>query len=255
MDTSFKEFSYETDSREGFRIEIQALHLCMLRLMGRLDDMMANKFTKKGDKLVNITESDIDYKGQETAMRTLVRERFLSRENIGGNFVYKLNDGFNSSYGDIVRPNIFLAYYAYPGLLSDEEWMSVFDNAIEKLWCEWKIGESAGDDIAGGFSTIDKTHVLYRPYYTGQDNKSYHRGDSWFYINNIAAVCMSRLNKEKYSRYIEMILQSSAEDILFSGFIGYASELSSGAYYRPAGCFCQAWSIATFIELMHEQYM
>ena len=37
MDTSYKDAGYETDTREGSRIEIQALYLNMLKLMNRLD--------------------------------------------------------------------------------------------------------------------------------------------------------------------------------------------------------------------------
>jgi glycogen debranching enzyme len=248
MDTSFKESGYETDVREGMRIEIQALFLGMLKLMTKLDEMFANKFVKKSNKLVNVTETDLDYEKLERVLRDLVRERFLVKSKEGKAL---LNDGFDSSYSDVIRPNIFLAYYIYPELLSESEWENVFDAALERLWNDWTLRA----EKIGGLSTIDKNHVLFQPFYTGENNKSYHRGDSWFYINNIAAISMLRLNKDKYIDFITKLLNASNEDMLFSGFIGYSSELSSGSIYAPGGCLCQTWSIATYIELVHEMYM
>ncbi|MEM4710971.1 MAG: amylo-alpha-1,6-glucosidase [Candidatus Woesearchaeota archaeon] len=216
----------ENDTREGYRIEIQALFLCMLELFNKIK----SKYYK----------NDIGYEEYyeiEKSISSAVKQRFLVNNY--------LNDGWNCVHSDVSRPNIFLAYYFYPKLFSSNEWEKVFDNALSRLWFEWGNGK-------GGLSTIDKEHYLYQPRYTGIDNKSYHRGDSWFYVNNIAAVCMLSLNKEKYISYIEKIIGSSTEDILFNGFIGCASELSSSSVFESGGCLCQAWSIATYIQLVDE---
>lgn len=231
------------DFREGFRIEIQCAFLCMLNLMNLLNHLLANKFVKKHDKLINITDTELDYRKLERKTAMLVRERFF----VNG----YLNDGWNCSNSNISRPNIFLAYYLYPELLHHEDWEMAFDNAISRLWQEWDMDGKE----AGGFSTIDKDNYLYQPNYTGQDNRSYHRGDSWFYLNNIAAICMHNLNKEKYFPYVKKVLNASTEDMLFKGFIGYSSELSSISNLSPGGCFCQTWSIATYIELIHEMFI
>jgi hypothetical protein len=238
MDTSI-----DNDSREGFRIEIQCQFLCMLNLMNMLNHLLANKFVKKHNKLINVTQPELDYRQLERDTAKIVRERFF----IDG----YLNDGWNCSNSYVSRPNVFLAYYMYPELLLHEEWEKVFDNLIPRLWVEWDIDGKQ----AGGFSTIDKENYLYQPNYTGQDNRSYHRGDMWFYINNIAAICLNSLNKEKYFSYVKKILNASTEDMLFRGFIGYSSEVSSSSKLEPAGCFCQAWSIATYIELIHEMFI
>jgi hypothetical protein len=208
MDTS-----YQGDTREGFRIEIQALWLCMLRLANILDVKL---------------NQPLEYTALEDNTRDKVREVFF-RNKI-------LYDGKDD---DTVRPNIFLAYYIYPDLLSNKEWESVFDNSIKKLWLEW-----------GGFSTIQKDSVLYCSNYTGEDNRSYHRGDSWFFINNIAAVSLYKLNKEKYGEYIEKIISASTKDILSKGIIGRASELSSAQSQKAEGSLFQLWSASTYIELI-----
>jgi len=245
---TFNSESNDKDYREGARIEIQALFLNMLKLMNILDNYLANKFVKKNDKLVKIIRSEMNADVLEEEIKKIVRERFF--KNIDGRMY--LNDGYNCPLDSVIRPNVFLAYYIYPDLLTSNEWKEVFDNALPKLWCDWDLGEGVK---GGGLSTIDKTHPLYQPYYTGLDNKSYHRGDSWFWINNIAAISMYRLDKEKYKDNIFKILNSSSYDILYWGFIGYASELASSGWFKSGGCLCQTWSIATFIELMHEVYI
>ena len=245
---TFNSESSDKDYREGTRIEIQALFLNMLKLMNMLDNYLANKYVKKNDKMVRVVRSEMNAEELEEKTRKLVREKFF--KNIDGKNY--LNDGYDCSMHTVVRPNVFLAYYIYPDLLTQEEWKDVFDNALPKLWCEWDLGENV---LGGGLSTIDKKHSLYQPYYTGIDNKSYHRGDSWFWINNIAAISMYRLDKEKYKNYIFKIISSSSQDILYWGFVGYASELASSGWFKSGGCLCQTWSIATFIELMHEVYI
>ncbi len=188
------------DVRNGARIEIQAL---MLNMYSMFD------------------------KEKELQMKNKVREEFF-KEGI-------LFDGKDDP---TIRPNIFLAYYIYPELLTKEEWKKVFDNSLDKLWLSW-----------GGLSTIDKNSKLFCPYYTGDNNKSYHRGDSWFFINNITAIGLLKLDKKKYSKYIKKIYKSSEKDILSKGCIGDSSEISSATFLSSKGCFSQAWSLATFIEL------
>jgi len=245
MDTHFSGDAYDRDFRSGARIEIQSLFLSMLRFMNRLDNYLSNKFVKKDNQLIKLGSEK--YSKMEHDFRKLVKERFFVESS--GKKV--LNDGYDCEMHDVARPNIFLAYYIYPELLEPVEWESAFDHVLPKLWCDWELGSIAG----GGLSTIDKNNTLYQEHYTGINNRSYHRGDSWFFVNNIAAISMYRLNKEKYSSHITKILNSSSEDILFNGFSGYASELSSSGHFRSGGCFCQTWSIATFIEMMHEFYI
>jgi glycogen debranching enzyme len=245
---TFNPESNDKDYREGARIEIQALFLNMLKLMNMLDNYLANKFVKKSDKLVKIVSRGLNTDVLEEETRRIIKEKFLRNDD---GRLY-LNDGYDCPLDSVIRPNIFLAYYIYPELLSPREWIEVFDNALPKLWCDWDLGEGAK---GGGLSTIDKTHPLYQPYYTGIDNKSYHRGDSWFWINNVAAIAMYRLDKERYKDYILRIVNASSQDILYWGFIGYASELASSGWFKSGGCLCQTWSIATFIELMHEVYI
>jgi glycogen debranching enzyme len=215
---SWMDTSYKTDNRGGFLIEVQALQLAMYKLMQFLCTITKN------------TTKFIAYKKLEDATREKVRQEFWNPPI--------LNDRKDDP---TVRPNIFLAYYLYPNLLSKEEWTKCFDHMIERLWLSW-----------GGFATIDMKNPLFSERYSGENNKSYHRGDSWFFVNNIAAICLIRVGRDRYKEIIAKILEASSEDLLFRGAIGHASELSSAAEQRAEGCFCQAWSAATFVELVYE---
>lgn len=214
MDTSAETY----DFREGARIEIQALRLNMYKLLKKLGKMT------KDDRTFG------EAKKLEEAMFKKVKKVFWN-----GKY---LNDGKGDK---TIRPNIFLAYYIYPELLDDKEWTDCFDNVLPALWCDW-----------GGLSSIDKKDKLFTPKHTGENNRSYHRGDSWYWINNIAALCMNKLDKEKYSVYITDILDASTIEILWKGCVGCHAEISSAKDQESWGCLDQAWSNATFIELIDE---
>jgi glycogen debranching enzyme len=202
---------FEGDGREGMRIEIQALRLEMYDFMYRL------------------TENKI-YKDMELKLKAKVKKEFWN-----GSY---LEDGTGDN---TIRPNVFIAAYIYPDLLSKEEWKRCFEKILPKLWLEW-----------GGLATIDKNHSHFHDNHTGEDARSYHRGDSWFWLNNLAALVMFRLDYNRFRKYVDGILSASSEDILFKGFIGGHSELSSASSQKAQGCLNQAWSNAFFLELAEE---
>ena len=206
MDTNF-----DGDDRDGARIEIQALRLQMYKIMHEL-------------------ALNHRHKTLENLLKIKIREKFWNGQ--------VLADGLDDF---TIRPNIFLAAYAYPELLAKEEWEACFENSLNSLWLDW-----------GGLSTIDKNNPLFTNESTGENIKSYHRGDSWFWINNLAAITLSRINKEKFKKNISTIIEASTEEILWKGCIGCHSELSSAKELSSKGCFNQAWSNAMFIELVDE---
>lgn len=204
MDTEFAD-----DAREGSRIEVQALRLSMYRLMFHLTQ--AHK-----------------YGAMENLLKGRVKNSFWNGK--------VLADGL----GDFtIRPNIFIAAYAYPELLTGKEWEICFENALKNLWLDW-----------GGLSTIDKSNALFTGTSTGEGIKSYHRGDSWFWINNLSALVLSRINKIKFKKQIQKIIEAGTEEILWKGCIGCHSELSSAKQLESGGCWSQAWSSAMFIEMV-----
>lgn len=166
---------------------------------------------------------------REKALRDATRKHFWTGSMI--------KDGKEDP---ILRPNIFLAAYIYPRLLAKNEWLACIDTALKGLWLDW-----------GGLASIDKRHPLFTPKSTGENVKSYHRGDSWFWINNIAAIVMRRIDAKKYSKQVRQILKASLHDQQ-TNVVGFSSELSSAEQLRSEGCGAQLWSSATLVELLHE---
>jgi predicted glycogen debranching enzyme len=206
-------------ARNGACIEIQALFLSMISLH---------------NQIASITKSKQLFKTLEKECRELVRKEFFKKGNL-------CDSVYDNQPEGTIRPNVFLAYYVYPELLTTKEWKQVFDNTLKALWLDW-----------GGLTTINQTNPLFKPEYTGEDNQSYHNGDSWYYINNYAALAMHRLDKNYYAKQIKRIVEASKEEMFFSGFIGCCAELSSAKQMRSEGCLSQAWSAASLIELLYE---
>ena len=154
---------------------------------------------------------------------------------------YRNSRLFAEAFEDRVSSNVFLTYYIYPDLFLQKTWEIIFDNALKELLTSW-----------GGISSLSKKDSRFQANYTGENNMSYHNGDSWFWINNIAALAMDDLNEQKYRGNIRKILISSTRDILKMGTIGFASEISSASALKSEGCQAQFWSSSTYIEMVEK---
>jgi glycogen debranching enzyme len=204
------------DNRAGARIEIQALALASLACTRYVHKLLKNN-TKELDAFI-----------AEYSKR--VRDSFY-REG-------KIWDGLTD---EIQRPNVFIAHYVYPTLFTREEWKTAFKNTLNELWLEW-----------GGLSSISKNDPLFCNEHTGLDNRSYHRGDSWIWINNIAALALKRTDARAFSKYIKAIKNASVEEMFYHGFLGHCAEISDAKSLNSKGCWAQAWSAGTLVELLAE---
>lgn len=183
-------------------------------------------------RLAHSLSGNEEFLRKERNLRKRVRDRFWNGETLA--------DGADDY---TIRPNIFLSYYIYPKLLTKKEWITCFENSLKKLWLEW-----------GGLSTIDKDSELFVGHNTGENPRSYHRGDSWYYLNNIAALTLYKVDKKKFRKYIKKILDASTKEILWMGIAGAHSEISSANKQEANGCESQAWSNSTYIELVNELF-
>ena len=144
---------------------------------------------------------------------------------------------------DRLSCNVFLAYYFYKYFLTSEDWEVVFDNALKVMKTNW-----------GGISSLSKKDPNFKDSYTGEDDLSYHNGDSWYWINNIAAIVLNDFNEKKYRKEINGLLLSSTKDILELGCIGFGSEISSAKEQKSQGCYAQLWSSASYIEMVDKLF-
>ncbi len=206
---------YRGDARSGIRIEMQALRLKMYSLAAKLTGARR-------------------YFELEHSLTKKVRERFFDGEI--------LKDGIDDLR---IRPNVFLAFYSYPELLYKHEWAKVFEHALDNLWLDW-----------GGVATISKDDEMFCGEYRGcfDPDQSYHHGDSWYFLNNMVAMSLFKVDKHKFQKYINAILNASTKEILFSGFLGASAEVSSANKFSSFGCLSQSWSLALYVELIDTLY-
>lgn len=210
MDTSA-----DGDVRDGFRIEIQALHVASYNLILYLSDILDIKseaISKKKERLVKN-----------------IRDNFYN-----GSYLF---DGISDP---IIRPNIFIAAYVAPDLLSKKEWILCFRKALKSLFMNY-----------GGISTIDTKSSLYRPFYTGENNLSYHRGDVWYWLTALAGIVLHKVDSKEFSKEIQSMRDLFIDELLWSGVPGTISEISSSMEHTSSGCASQAWSLAVYIEFIN----
>jgi len=211
MDTTWQD-----DGRAGARIEIQALAITMCDAYASLSGMLGEP-------------------GMETVQPLIISSVYdrLVQEGV-------LLDGLNSDgTPDLtIRPNIFLAWYIAPRLFTAEEWLAFFERALSDLWLAW-----------GGIASISTRDNRFLAEDTGEDTRAYHRGDSWYFINNIVALALAAVDPEGYADEISSITSASTSD-LHQGFLHHASEISSASHQTPKGCWAQAWSASTLVELL-----
>jgi hypothetical protein len=218
--TTWMDTSHDDDGRAGARIEIQALLLALF-------DAHAH--------LCTMTRAVVD-----PARATMAREVLDAvhrRLYVGGRLLDGLHE--DGSPDTTVRPNVFIAWYVAPRLFSQSEWHGIFATTLPQLWLPW-----------GGVSSIDTADRNHHPYYTGENVASYHRGDSWYFVNNMAAMALHTIDPEGYKTHVDAIVRASVHDLLALGFAGHTSEISSAAAQEAAGCYAQAWSASTLLELL-----
>jgi len=203
------------DTRRGYCVEIQFGLLAMYELLTKLSSRI-NKDPK---------EHELNH------VKKVIKKLFVKDNLLHDRYV----DG---SVDKTKRPNVFLAWYLYPQGIRRKIWMKTFKDIIHHCWCDW-----------GGLTSIGKNDEKYHPRYTGKNNKSYHRGDSWYYVNNIAAIAMYNIAKHTFMKHIHKIHEASLKDWEHLGAIGACSEISSAEKQTGEGTFSQAWSMATLDEL------
>ncbi|RJO62031.1 hypothetical protein C4544_00825 [candidate division WS5 bacterium] len=140
------------------------------------------------------------------------------RNKLDGAYVLDREDAME------IRPNSFIAAFLAPELFKRSDWKKTFDTFVKSdaLWLDW-----------GGLSTIAVDNI----------------GKSWFFINNMAAIALYRLDGLKYFEKINRIVNASAKNVLWQEHSGRPCEvtLDSDGKIQVQGLY--SISLATFIYL------
>ena len=229
-----------------------------LLIINNLDDILIEKnknklikFLVEWEKLFNIH----NLPAKSTWMDTLNRTRAIEIDFLYYNTLRKLrlversaefkmilkSNIFLKIYpeNELYSPNLFIGYFLAKDFFEEYEWLSFFDLIIRKFYLRW-----------GGFSTKSIDDPEFYKFHTGEDPKSYHSGDSWFWINNLGAYILQNLSYRKYEQYINKIKEASFKNLFSMGVLGYMSELSSAEELRYEGSPIQLWSLSSLYLLL-----
>lgn len=174
-------------------------------------------YAKILDVLSLLTDDDMyDFK-----KKRLVRS---ARDRLDGAYVLDKEDSLE------VRSNNFVAAFFAPELFASSDWEKTFDASLGDggVWLPW-----------GGLTTLGQSD----PHYSERD------GESWFFVNNMAAIALQRLNGEKYAVYIKKIMDASTENATWQEHTGRPCEvtLMTDNNLKVQGLY--GLTLATFIYL------
>lgn len=201
-----------------------ALQIAMLNLISTL--AILSRLLGNNSKSEEFLDFESDY-------RAHIKEKYLRNSML-----------YDEIHNDTISCDIYLAYYLYPDILTKEEWEVVFEKALKHLYLSW-----------GGVSSLSKHDSRYVKEYSGANDKSYHQGDSWYFINAIAAMTMNHCNSNKFKQEITQISKALTNQVLFKGAFGHIAEVSSASTAQTRGTPAQCWSLALYIEMMHSIYL
>lgn len=170
------------------------------------------------DILFLLTDDDLYEFKKKRLMRSV-------REKMDGAYVLDRVDCLE------VRPNNFIAAFFAPELFMTSEWEETFDASLKmtELWMSW-----------GGLRTLGQNDTNFNP---ERDS------ESWFFVNNMAAIVLQKLNREKYSSKIKKIIEASTENASWQEHTGRPCEVVLTADKQIKVQALNAISLATYIYL------
>lgn len=147
------------------------------------------------------------------------------RDKLDGAYVLDKEDSLEA------RPNVFIAAFFAPELFMSEDWQKTFDASLKStdLWLDW-----------GGLTTLGQSDTSFSP--EGD-------GDSWFFVNNMVAIVLCKLDSVKYTGKIQTILRASTENASWQEHTGRPCEVvfTADRQIKVQGLY--GLSLATFIYL------
>jgi hypothetical protein len=135
--------------------------------------------------------------------------------------------------------NLVFAFLFLEDIFSLQEWKNFFEKLLKENYLLW-----------GGLATLSLNNPKFLDEDDGEKAKAYHQGDSWYFLNNLLAYSLAKIDFPKFKNFIQKIIESSLFDLFFDGALGWSSEISSAKERKSEGCLVQTWSIASLIFLL-----
>jgi hypothetical protein len=135
--------------------------------------------------------------------------------------------------------NLVFAFLFLEDIFTLDEWRNFFEKLLKENYLLW-----------GGLATLPLNNPKFLDEDDGEKAKAYHQGDSWYFLNNLLAYSLSKIDFQKFKNFIQKIIESSFLDLFFDGALGWSSEISSAKERKSEGSLVQTWSIASLAFLL-----
>jgi len=135
--------------------------------------------------------------------------------------------------------NLVFAFLFLEDIFTLDEWRNFFEKLLKENYLSW-----------GGLATLPLNDPKFLDEDNGEKANAYHQGDSWYFLNNLLAYSLAKIDFKKFKNFIQKIIESSFFDLFFDGALGWSSEISSAKERRSEGSLVQTWSIASLVFLL-----
>jgi hypothetical protein len=138
-----------------------------------------------------------------------------------------------------VDVNLIFAFLFLEDIFTLNEWKNFFEKLLKENYLLW-----------GGLATLSLNDPKFLDEDDGEKVNAYHQGDSWYFLNNLLAYSLAKIDFKRFKNFIEKIIESSFLDLFFDGALGWSSEISSAKERKSEGSLVQTWSIASLALLL-----
>jgi hypothetical protein len=135
--------------------------------------------------------------------------------------------------------NLIFAFLFLEDIFTLNEWESFFEKLLKENYLLW-----------GGLATLPLNNPKFLDEDDGEKAKAYHQGDSWYFLNNLLAYSLAKIDFQKFKNFIQKIIESSLRDLFFDGALGWSSEISSAKERKSEGSLVQTWSMVSLVFLL-----
>jgi hypothetical protein len=135
--------------------------------------------------------------------------------------------------------NLIFAFLFLEDIFTPNEWRNFFEKLLKENYLSW-----------GGLATLPLNDPKFLDEDDGEKSKAYHQGDSWYFLNNLLAYSLAKIDFQRFKNFIQKIIESSFSDLFFDGALGWSSEISSAKERKSEGSLVQTWSIASLALLL-----
>jgi hypothetical protein len=180
----------------------------------------------------NALEIDVLYLKALRRFAKINKDYVPLANNLKGRIIKKIKE-------NPVDVNLIFAFLFLEDIFTLDEWKNFFEKLLKENYLSW-----------GGLATLPLNNPKFLDEDDGEKAKAYHQGDSWYFLNNLLAYSLAKIDFQRFKNFIQKIIESSFLDLFSDGALGWSSEISSAKERKSKGSLVQTWSIASLTFLL-----